>query len=254
MEWINENSGILVLIGTILVVALLALCIFLMISLRNRIAVQRLKILGLFAVDFDSRERYAEITVANKSLNDVGIAELGIQNGITNFDLTPLYKEKSGYLPDTRVVIEQRSAITFRLSGEELLKVLLNGEKKPLKKLRFYAIDLTGTLYRGRLRAIQKLLATMLYEQKNGIVYTPELPEAAVKAQEDKAQQAQPAQVAPPEPQPYQNVMPAYSAPSFVKEHPAGLSDELTETELNEEGEETPEEETAENSDEEFVQ
>ena len=94
MEWLNENSGILVLIIGIIVVAMLALSIFLVMGLRNSIAVQKLKILGLFAVDFDSRDRYAEITVANKSLNEVGIAELGIQNGITNFDLTALYKEK----------------------------------------------------------------------------------------------------------------------------------------------------------------
>ena len=128
MEWLNENSGILVLIIGIIVVAMLALSIFLVMGLRNSIAVQKLKILGLFAVDFDSRDRYAEITVANKSLNEVGVAELGIQNGITNFDLTALYKEKNNLLPDSRVVIEQRSAITFRLSSEELKKALLTGE------------------------------------------------------------------------------------------------------------------------------
>ena len=176
MEWLNENSGILVLIIGIIVVAMLALSIFLVMGLRNSIAVQKLKILGLFAVDFDSRDRYAEITVANKSLNEVGVAELGIQNGITNFDLTALYKEKNNLLPDSRVVIEQRSAITFRLSSEELKKALLTGEKNPLKKLRFYAIDLTGTLYRGNLKAIKKLLATMLNEEKKGIVYQPASP------------------------------------------------------------------------------
>lgn len=216
MEWLNENSGLLLLIIGVIVVAMLALCIFFVVNLRNSIAVQRLKILGLFAVDFDSRERYAEITVANKSLNEVGIAELGIQNGITNFDLTALYKEKNGLLPESRVVIEQRSAITFRLSSEELKKALLSGEKQPLKKLRFYAIDLTGTLYRGNLKSIKKLLATMLNEQKKGIVYQPELP-LPVKEQEPvkEPEQAPAEQAQPPV---FQNEQPAfrgYDAPAF---------------------------------------
>ncbi|MDE7158118.1 MAG: hypothetical protein K2N74_00935 [Clostridiales bacterium] len=172
MEWLNEHSGLLVLISAIILVVLVALAIFLMIDLRNRIAVQKLKFLGLSSVDFDTRERYAEITVGNKSLNEVGLAEFGISNGIVNYDLTPLYKEKNGLPTDTRVVVEQRSAITFRLTAEELKKTLLDGEKKQLKKLRVYAIDLTGNRYRGTLAAVKKLLATVLAEEKKGIVRT----------------------------------------------------------------------------------
>ncbi len=239
MEWLNENSGILVLIIGIIVVAMLALSIFLVMGLRNSIAVQKLKILGLFAVDFDSRDRYAEITVANKSLNEVGIAELGIQNGITNFDLTALYKEKNNLLPDSRVVIEQRSAITFRLSSEELKKALLTGEKNPLKKLRFYAIDLTGTLYRGNLKAIKKLLATMLNEEKKGIVYQPAPP--APKQEEAPVREP----VTEPVQEPvFQNVQPAPRAfeapanpPEFYAPEPVA---EESEAENREESKDEP--------------
>ena len=171
MEWLNEHSGLLILISAVLIVALIILAIFLMIDLRNRIAVQRLKFLGLSSVDFDTRERYAEITVGNKSLNEVGLAEFGISNGIVNYDLPPLYKEKNGLRADTRIVVEQRSAITFRLSVEELKKTLLDGEKKRLRKLRVYAIDLTGNRYRGNLSSVKKLLATVLAEEKKGVVH-----------------------------------------------------------------------------------
>lgn len=169
MEWLNQHSGLLVLISAVLIVALLIFAILLMVSLRNRIAVQKLKFLGLSSVDFDTREHYAEITVGNKSLNEVGLAEFGLQNGITTFDLTALYKQKNGLPADSRVVIEQRSAITFRLTEADLRKALLDGEKKKLKKLRVYAIDLTGNRYRGNLSAIKKLLAAMLVEDKKGI-------------------------------------------------------------------------------------
>lgn len=179
MEWLNEHSGLLVLISAILIVFLIIFAIFLMVDLRSRIAVQRLKFLGLSSVDFETRERYAEITVGNKSLNEVGLAEFGISNGIVNYDLTAIYKQKNGLPADSRIVVEQRSALTFRLTTEELKKTLLDGEKKQLKKLRVYAIDLTGNRYRGTLSAVRKLLATVLAEEKKGIVrpvYAPAAP------------------------------------------------------------------------------
>lgn len=219
MEWLNEHSGLLVLISAILIVVLIILAIFLMIDLRNRIAVQRLKFLGLSSVDFDTRERYAEITVGNKSLNEVGLAEFGISNGIVNYDLTPLYKEKNGLRPDTRIVVEQRSAITFRLSVEELKKTLLDGEKKKLKKLRVYAIDLTGNRYRGSLSSVKKLLATVLTEEKKGIVHPAFVVTATTPA---------PVIESYPEPQPFKDEAPE-SLTEELEEEIASPEEEITE-------------------------
>ena len=91
------------------------------------------------------------------------MAELGIKNGKVNYDLTELYKEKKGMAADARIVIEQRSAISFTLSAEELKKVLIDGAdgKKILKGLKIYAVDLTGNLYQGRAAAVKKLLAEL---------------------------------------------------------------------------------------------
>ena len=138
MEWLNENSGILVLVSAVISIALLVLCVWLIYSLKSKIAVQRLNFLGFYSSDLETHENYAEITVGNKSLNDVGVAELGIKNGKVNYDLTELYKEKKGMAADARIVIEQRSAISFTLSAEELKKVLIDGAdgKKILKGLK----------------------------------------------------------------------------------------------------------------------
>ncbi len=163
MEWLNENSGILVLVSAVISIALLVLCVWLIYSLKSKIAVQRLNFLGFYSSDLETHENYAEITVGNKSLNDVGVAELGIKNGKVNYDLTELYKEKKGMAADARIVIEQRSAISFTLSAEELKKVLIDGAdgKKILKGLKIYAVDLTGNLYQGRAAAVKKLLAEL---------------------------------------------------------------------------------------------
>lgn len=168
MEWLNENSGILVLVSAVISIALLILCVWLIYSLKSKIAVQRLNFLGFYSADPDSRENYAEFTVGNKSLNDVGVAEIGIRNGKVNFNLTDLYKEKKGMPADARIVIEQRSAISFTLSAGELKKVLVDGAdgKKILRGLKVYAVDLTGTLYQGRVGAVKKLLAELVEADK----------------------------------------------------------------------------------------
>ncbi len=167
MEWLNENSGILVLVSAVISIALLVLCVWLIYSLKSKIAVQRLNFLGFYSSDLETHENYAEITVGNKSLNDVGVAELGIKNGKVNYDLTELYKEKKGMAADARIVIEQRSAISFTLSAEELKKVLIDGAdgKKILKGLKIYAVDLTANLYQGRAAAVKKLLAELTRKQ-----------------------------------------------------------------------------------------
>ena len=67
--------------------------------------------------------------------------------------------------PETRIVIEQRSSITFTVSAEDLTKVLVDGKngKQVLKTLRVYAVDLTGTLYQGKVPAVKKLLNELVH-------------------------------------------------------------------------------------------
>lgn len=172
MEWLNEHSGLIMLVGSIIIVILVAVAICMLYRLHSKIAVQRLNFLGFYSIDKDTKTRYADMTIGNKSLNDIGISELGIQNGKIKFPLTDKYKRDSNMLPDARIVIEQRSSISFKLSCEELrsLVVELNG-KHVLKSLRIYAVDLTGTLYRGRVPDVKKLIKEMLLAEKQGMSY-----------------------------------------------------------------------------------
>ena len=160
MEDLNKYAGLIALIVLIAMVLLSGLTIFLIISLRNKIAVQRLKFLGFYSTDAETRETYAEFTVGNRSLNEMGISELGIKNGKVNFDLTKRYKRENRMKPETRIVIAQRSSITCKVSAEDLMKVLVDGKngKQVLNTIRVYAVDLTGPLYQGRVPAVKKLL------------------------------------------------------------------------------------------------
>ena len=165
MDDLNKYAGLIALIALIATIVLSGLTIFLIISLRNKIAGQRLKFLGFYSTDAETRETFAEFTVGNRSLNEVGISELGIKNGKVNFNLTKRYKKEMRMKPETRIVIEQRSSITFTVSAEDLMKVLVDGKngKQVLRTLRVYAVDLTGTLYQGRVPAVKKLLNELLH-------------------------------------------------------------------------------------------
>ena len=170
MEWLNNGAGLITLISAILTTVLLIVVICIVWGLRNRIAVQKLNFLGFFSTDVETRSNYAELTIGNKSLNEVAVVELGIRNGRVNFDLTQLYRKKCGLSPDVRIVVEQRSSLRFTLTEEELLGVLVEGKKgKELKKLRLYAVDLTGNLYKGTIPAVRKLLQQTLIREKAGV-------------------------------------------------------------------------------------
>lgn len=163
MKWFNDNAGVMVLVLLIISVIAFIFIIITTLSLKNRIAVQRLKMVGFYSRDVDSRENYAEFTVGNRSLNDVGVSEIGLRNGKINLDLTELYMKKANINPGTRIVIDQRSSISFRLTEEELASVLLESPRgKKLYRLRLYVVDIPGNVYYGTMHAVRKLLAEYL--------------------------------------------------------------------------------------------
>lgn len=214
--WLNENAGIVVLIFGILTIALLAVMLWLVFTLRNRFAVQRLKFVGLYATDVETRTDYAALTVGNRSVSEIAIKELGIKNGGVAFNLTALYKRKEGLDEKARIVIEQRRSIGFCLEREELWALLTDGKKgKELKTLRLYAIDLTGNVYQGRIPAVKKLLAGILAVEKNAArngAPASFAPKPVETAPAPVAPAAKPAQSAPvvPAPKPAETpVMPA---------------------------------------------
>lgn len=174
MDWLNENSGIIVLITSVIIIALIAVTVWLLLRLHSKIAVQRLNFLGFYSMDKDTKKRYAGFTIGNKSLNDVGLDELGIQNGKINFPFTEKYKTDNGLHKDARIVVEQRSSITFNLDCDDLRSLVIeNNGKKVLKTLRIYAVDLTGTLFRGKVPAVRKLIVEMLNAEKKGFEFMP---------------------------------------------------------------------------------
>ncbi len=178
MDELNQNIGLIMLILALVLIVLMAVCLFFQLDLRSKIATQRLKFLGFYSAQLDSRERYAEIVIGNRSLNDLGITELGIKNGKMTFDLTALYRRKAGLKEDARIAIEQRSSLQLRLTVEELSKALIEGKngKKILKTLKVYAVDVTGALYEGKVKALKSLLEDAIRAEKEGVALPASAP------------------------------------------------------------------------------
>lgn len=170
MEGLNANSGLIILIVGIVLVAILGVIIWLLVEMRKKLAIQRLKFIGQFSADPDTRRMAANITVSNRSLNDITITELGLRNGKVNFNYTDVYKKQNKLNKDARVVVGQRDAIRFTLSAEELVKSLIQNTrgKIVLKKISVYAMDSTGIAYIGKVSDVKKLLSELA---KNGIDY-----------------------------------------------------------------------------------
>ena len=250
MEWLNQGAGLIALSSAIVTVVLLLVIIFVVVNLRNTIAVQKLNFLGFFSTDLQSRQNYAELTLGNKSLNELALVEIGIRNGKVNYDLTALYRKKAELRPDTRIVVEQRSSLSFTLTEEELYFVLNDGKKcKTLEKLRLYAVDLTGNLYKGKIPAVQKLLQQVLAKIKTGAMPAPAhfvgAPMIRPASESDKKEKPfrEPAKLSPAQPvtpvteeapaQPYSSVAPlsenAVSPEPAREEAPAPEADKVPE-------------------------
>lgn len=178
MNWINENAGVIILVAAIVILVLLGISVWLLFYLKNRIAVQRLSFLGFYSASVDTGIRYADFTVGNKSLQTVGISELGLKNGKVAFNLTQLYREKAGLPSDAKLVVGQRSSVTMRLTLDELKKVALTKEgKKVVGALRMYVVDFAGTLYQGRVNNVRKLLKELLAEEERPMAASAKKPQ-----------------------------------------------------------------------------
>lgn len=168
METLNENAGLIILIVAVVLIALLGIVMWLIIEVKKKLAVQRLKFIGHFAADPDTRRMVANITISNRSLNDITVTELGLRNGKVNFDYTDVCKKQNRLNKDARVVVGQRDAIRFTLSAEDLVKSLIQNQngKVVLKTISVYAIDSTGIAYIGKVGDVKKLLSELA---KNGV-------------------------------------------------------------------------------------
>lgn len=167
MEWINRNAGVIVLVTAVIVIVLVALCLWLLFYLKNRIAVQRLSFLGLWSTSLETGKRYADFTVGNKSLHTVSVQEIGVKNGSVAVNLTELYREKSSLPSDAKLIVGQRNSLTFRLTEEELKKICgpTKAERAAVRTLRAYVVDVSGTQFQGKVPAVKKLLKTLLDEE-----------------------------------------------------------------------------------------
>ena len=205
MEWLNENAGVVVLVFGLVLIVMLGIVLWLVFTLRSRIAVQRLKFVGLYSADAETRVNFASLTIGNRSVNEVALKELGIQNGRVSFDLTALYKRKAGLDEKARIVIDQRHSLSFSMTADELRSVLVDGKNgKELHTLKLYALDLTGNLYRGNIAPVKKLLAVLLAEERSGKKLLPapaaQLSQEAPAAQaEEAAASEEPVSAAPAE-------------------------------------------------------
>lgn len=170
MKGLNENAGVVVLVSLFVLLAVFGVVIVLLFGIRKRLSTQKLKFFGQFSVDPDTRRMTANITLSNRSLNDITIMEMGLRNGSVNFDYTETYKKQNNLSEGARVVVGQRDAIRFSLSAEELVKTLIQSESGSivLKKISVYAMDSTGIAYNGVVPDVKKLLKSLA---KNGIDY-----------------------------------------------------------------------------------
>ena len=170
MEFLNNNAGIISLIFGILAVVGVVVTLIYLLDMRKKIAVQKVKFLGLNEVDLQNRKAFAKIVVGNKSVNDMALIEFGVRNGKVSFNLTGTYNAKKGVSETERIVIEQRNTVTICLDENELQQfyTLNKKGKKVVSKIYAYAVDSTGNYFVGRLKEVERLVKALVRPNKDG--------------------------------------------------------------------------------------
>ena len=102
MEGLNENAGLVVLIASIVMIAILCIIVWLLVETRKKIAVQRLKFIGQFSADPATRKNTNGKIVLKKisiyAMDSTGIAYIGKASDVKKL-LSELAKNGVDYLP-----------------------------------------------------------------------------------------------------------------------------------------------------------
>ncbi len=165
MEWMNENSGLLVVIvGAVLLLFVIVLLLQLW-SLNRKIISQRLNFLGMYSKQAENNQTYVKLVIGNRALADFGFTEIGLRCGKSTVNLTNVYRSKQGIPAEMRLSIEQKNAIELSLSEQEMKSYVLPNGKK-CTSFSLYIVDTVGKIYMKKMANIKRFAKEIDRENK----------------------------------------------------------------------------------------
>ena len=166
MESFQEYAPVILTVALLLVLLLLVVLLVMNRKLVKNLVTHRFSFHDLKEVDRDTGREEFSVIIANRSLNDIAIAAMGVVSGLKFFDFQRNFREQNRIAEDTKPVIPQRASIKLTIAVEELERLVFRAAAGgKLGKTAVYVIDSSGNLSKVRAKNFHKILRTAYAEE-----------------------------------------------------------------------------------------
>ena len=170
IEFLNENIGLfLLLLGIVIIVFLVRLAIQSN-ALTKSLVTKKFSFENLYETDKQSGENEFTLIIANKTLNDTSITDVGFMLWGQTFSYVNEFRAQNGFVSGDKATVSQRSSLRLTVSVVDLESMLfMHKRSAKIKKLRAYVVDSSGFMVSAPIKRIQKIIRedykSMLYTQ-----------------------------------------------------------------------------------------
>ena len=159
IEFLNENVGLFVLLLGAGIIGLLIRLAFQSNSLTKNLVTKKFSFENLYETDKESGAKQFTLIIANKTLNDTSITDIGFMLAGQTFSYISEFRAQNGFVSGDKATVAQRSSLRLAISVSELEMMLFKYKRNAkIKKLRAYVVDSSGFMLSASIKRIQKVV------------------------------------------------------------------------------------------------
>lgn len=170
MEFLNDNIGIITLVLGLAVLIILVRLVMQSNSLTKNLITKKFSFENLCETDKDSGEKNFVLIIANKTLNDTSITDVGFMLDGQTFSYNAEFRAQNGFTSGDKAVISQRSSIKLCVKLEDFETAIFKFKRSAkIKKLRAYVVDSSGFMTSAPVKRVQRVVKEDYHAMLNAL-------------------------------------------------------------------------------------
>lgn len=158
IEFLNQNIGLVVLLLGLIVIAILVRLAFQSNALTKSLVTKKFSFENLYETDKETGAKRFTLLIANKTLNDTSITDVGFMLHGQTFSYINEFREQNGFVSGDKATVSQRSSLKLCVSIVDFETALFKHKRHAkISKLRAYVVDSSGFMVTASIKRIQKI-------------------------------------------------------------------------------------------------
>ena len=159
MEFLNNNAGLITLIFGIVALAILIKLVVQSNALSKNLITKKFSFENVYETDKDSGQKKFVLIIANKTLNDTSITDVGFMLDGQSFSYNNEFRTQNGFVYGDKAIVSQRSAIKLFVTVEDFETAIFKFKRcAKIKKLRAYVVDSSGYMVSAPVKRVQRAI------------------------------------------------------------------------------------------------